>query len=158
MKNSIGLDKKKVKTLIDKLNDLLANYQLYYQNLRGFHWNLKGNDFFTLHVKFEELYNSAQLSIDEIAERIVTLEGVPLHTYSDYVKNSKIKEYKNITTSKETVSKVVENLSILIEKERDTLSSADDAGDESTVDMMTEFIRFQEKTMWMLNSFNYSKK
>ena len=155
MKNSIGLDKSKVKALTEKLNDLLANYQLYYQNLRGFHWNLKGNDFFTLHVKFEELYNAAQLSIDEIAERIVTLEAVPLHTYSDYVKQSSIKEYKNVTSSHETVSKTVENLKILIDKERDALKIADETGDESTVDMMTELIRFQEKTIWMLNSFNH---
>lgn len=154
MKNAIGLDKKKVKIITDKLNDLLANYQLYYQNLRGFHWNLKGNDFFTLHIKYEELYNAAQLSIDEIAERIVTLEGVPLHTYTDYVKNSEIKEHKNVTTSNETVTKVVENLTILIKKERNILELAGDANDESTADMMTELIRFQEKTMWMLNAFN----
>lgn len=154
MKNAIGLDKKKVKTITDNLNDLLANYQLYYQNLRGFHWNLKGNDFFTLHVKYEELYNAAQLSIDEIAERIVTLEGVPLHTYTDYVKKSEIKEHKNVTTSKQSVAKVVENLTILIKKERSILELAGDANDESTADMMTELIRFQEKTMWMLNAFN----
>ena len=105
-------------------------------------------------MKFEELYNAAQLSIDEIAERIVTLEGVPLHTYTDYVKNSTIKEYKDVTTSKETVDNVDTNLSILIKKERDILELAGDASDESTTDMMTELIRFQEKTMWMLNSFN----
>jgi starvation-inducible DNA-binding protein len=155
MKNSIGLDSEKLKDLTEKLNDLLANYQLYYQNLRGFHWNLKGNDFFTLHVKFEELYNAAQESIDEIAERIVTLEAVPLHTYSDYVAKSDIEEHKNVTTSADSVNKVVENLSILINKEREALEVADSAGDESTVDMMTELIRFQEKTMWMLNSFNH---
>lgn len=155
MKNSIGLDKKKVAVLVDKTNDLLANYQIYYQNLRGFHWNLKGNDFFTIHLKYEELYNAAQLSIDEIAERIVTLEGIPLHTYTDYIKHSEIKEYKNITTANETVDKVVENLSILIKKEREILSKANDAGDDVTADIMTELIRFQEKTMWMLNAFNH---
>lgn len=155
MKNSIGLEITKVKVLSEKLNDLLANYQLYYQNLRGFHWNLKGNDFFTLHVKFEELYNAAQLSIDEIAERIVTLEAIPLHTYTDYVEKSTIKEHKNVTTSNETVTKTVESLTILIEKEREALKSAGDAGDESTVDLMTQLIAFQEKTMWMLNSFNH---
>jgi starvation-inducible DNA-binding protein len=144
-----------LKVLSEKLNDLLANYQLYYQNLRGFHWNLKGNDFFTLHVKFEELYNAAQLSIDEIAERIVTLEAIPLHTYSDYVEKSTIKEHKNVTTSNDTVTKTVESLTILIEKERDVLESADDAGDEGTIDLMTQLIAFQEKTMWMLNSFNH---
>jgi starvation-inducible DNA-binding protein len=154
MKNSIGLDKKKVNVLVGKINELLANYQVYYQNLRGFHWNLKGNDFFTLHLKYEELYNAAQLSIDEIAERVVTLEGVPLHTYSDYVKHSEVKEFKNVTTASESVQKVVDSLSILIVKERDILEGANDLGDDVTADIMTELIRFQEKTMWMLNSFN----
>ena len=155
MKNSIGLNTDKITTLTDNLNDLLANYQLYYQNLRGFHWNIKGSNFFTLHEKFEELYNAAQLSIDEIAERIVTLEAVPLHTYSDYVAKSDIKEHKNVSTSDGTVSKVVEDLSILVEKERKTLEIAAEIGDESTVGMVTELISFQEKTMWMLNSFNH---
>lgn len=154
MKNSIGLDKKKLSKLVEQLNDLLANYQLYYQNLRGFHWNLKGNDFFTLHVKYEELYNAAQLSIDEIAERVVTLEGVPLHTFTDYVKQAEVKEYKNVSGAKETVEKVVKSLSVLIVKEREILESANNLSDDVTADIMTELIRFQEKTMWMLNAFN----
>lgn len=153
MKNAIGIDKKKVKKITDGLNNLLANYQLYYQNIRGFHWNLKGNDFFTLHIKYEELYTAAQLSIDEIAERLVTLEAVPLHAFSDYLKESEIKEQKNVTTTKATLAHVVENLAVLIQKERDVLEIAEDATDVTTADMMTELIRFQEKTMWMLNAF-----
>ncbi len=155
MKNSTGLDTKKIKVVTEKLNKLLANYQLHYQNIRGFHWNIKGNDFFTLHVKFEELYNAAQLSIDEIAERIVTLEATPLHTFSDYLANSDIKEHKNVSTSNETVSKTVADLLVLIEKERDIIESADEANDDNTSDMMTALITFQEKTIWMLNSFNH---
>lgn len=67
--NLIGLDKEKSKELVNHLNDLLANYQIFYQNLRGFHWNVKGSNFFELHAKFEEYYNDAIEKVDEIAER-----------------------------------------------------------------------------------------
>ena len=71
--NAIGLDPNKAKQLSEKLNVLLADYSLFYQNTRGFHWNIKGEKFFELHVKFEKLYNDLLLKIDEVAERILTL-------------------------------------------------------------------------------------
>ncbi len=83
--NSIGLSAEKSLALSNDLNELLANFQRYYQNLRGIHWNIRGKRFFDLHVKFEELYNDANIKVDEIAERILTLGGVPLHTYEDYI-------------------------------------------------------------------------
>ena len=86
MKNLIGLDKAKAYELSGMLNQLLADYQVFYQNLRGLHWNIKGKEFFELHLKFEEFYDDAVIKIDEIAERILTLESEPLHTFSDYIK------------------------------------------------------------------------
>lgn len=83
--NSIGLSEEKSEILSTDLNKLLANFQRYYQNLRGIHWNIKGKRFFDLHVKFEELYTDANLKVDLIAERILTLGGVPLHTFEDYI-------------------------------------------------------------------------
>ena len=71
--NSIGLDVKKSAELAAKLNTLLANYSIFYQNTRGYHWNIKGEKFFELHLKFEELYNDLFIKIDEVAERILTL-------------------------------------------------------------------------------------
>jgi starvation-inducible DNA-binding protein len=71
--------------IASELNVLLANYQIYYQNLRGFHWNIQGRDFFELHVKFEELYNDGAIKIDEVAERILTIEATPLHSFTDYL-------------------------------------------------------------------------
>ncbi len=76
---------------------------MFYQNLRGLHWNIKGREFFELHLKFEELYDDAFLKIDEIAERILTLEGQPLHTFSDYLSTSKIKAEKGVTNGVEGV-------------------------------------------------------
>src|ERR1700741_3811543 len=94
-KNQIGLDTAGAEKLAKGLNKLLANYQLFYINTRGFHWNITGQKFFELHVKFEEMYTDALLKIDEIAERVVTLGYTPLHSYTDYLKTSDIKEQKN---------------------------------------------------------------
>ena len=93
--NTIGLPQKESKKLAEELNILLSNFQVYYQNLRGLHWNIRGRRFFDLHLKFEELYNDAQLKIDLIAERVLTLEGVPFHTFSDYIANNKLPIGKN---------------------------------------------------------------
>ncbi len=153
MKNLVGLDKEKTSILVKKLNELLADYQLFYQNLRGLHWNIKGREFFELHVKFEEFYNDAIIKIDEIAERILTLEGEPLHTYSDYINHAEIKEEKSISNGVKGVEIVVKNFAVLILKEREILSLAADAEDEGTVSLMSDYITETEKTLWMLNSY-----
>ena len=153
MKNIIGLDQIKAAQLVEKLNDLIANYQLYYQNLRGFHWNIKGPQFFELHVKFETLYTAANLSIDEIAERILTLGGTPLHTYSSYLAKSEIEEQSNFTTASVTVKAVLDNLSVLISREREIMNLAAEAGDDGTATLIGDYITAQEKEIWMLAAY-----
>jgi len=153
MKNSIGINLEKANKLSDKLNVLLADYQLFYQNLRGLHWNIKGREFFELHLKFEEYYDDAVIKIDEIAERILTLEGEPLHTFTDYLKTSEINEEKGITSGVEGINIIIKNFSILILKEREILSLAAEAEDEGTVSLMSDYISETEKTLWMLNSY-----
>lgn len=151
--NQIGLQKADSKEIAEKLNELLANYHLYYQNLRGFHWNIKGVHFFQLHAKFEELYNIALTKIDEIAERILTIGQTPLHTFSDYVRVASIKEAGNLSGDIETVKATHENLTLLINLEREILSLASETGDEGTVGLLSEDINENEKTLWMLNAF-----
>jgi starvation-inducible DNA-binding protein len=73
--NILGLPVKETEVIVNELNSLLSNYQVYYQNLRGIHWNIRGKRFFDFHVKFEELYNDSQLKVDMIAERVLTLGG-----------------------------------------------------------------------------------
>lgn len=153
MKNLIGLNAEKSKDLAGKLNVLLANYQLYYQNLRGFHWNIKGPGFFELHVKFEELYNEALLSVDEIAERILTLGHTPLHSFTAYVKSATIKEEINVSSAEATVSATVKNLQELVSIERDVMDAAAAAHDEGTLTLISDYIAAQEKTLWMLSSY-----
>ena len=152
-KNIIGLDAIKAKKVADLLNVLLANYQLFYINSRGFHWNIKGEKFFELHLKFEELYTDTQLKIDEIAERILTLGHTPDHTFTDFLKLSKIKEQKNITNGVKAVNSVIDAFSILLTIQRQLLILSAEADDEGTNALMSDYIRQQEKLVWMYSAY-----
>lgn len=151
--NDIGLEIKESKPLVKKLNTLLANYQVYYQNLRNFHWNVTGANFFELHAKFEELYNSANLAVDSIAERILTLGERPYSSYSEYIENSGIREAKEVKDALKMVETVRDNQNELLSLERKTLEAASEAGDEGTVSLMSDFITEKEKVVWMLSAY-----
>ncbi|MCB0726867.1 MAG: DNA starvation/stationary phase protection protein [Ignavibacteriae bacterium] len=153
IKNNIGLDTGLTKDLADKLNNLLANYHIFYMNARGFHWNIKGEKFFELHVKFEELYTDALIKIDEIAERILTLGYSPVHSFSDYVSDSQINEIKNISDGNIAVGSILNGFKILLEAEREILELSEKAKDEGTNSLMSDYIPQQEKLVWMYSSY-----
>jgi len=156
--NQIGLDKSKSKLLADKLNNLLADYMMFYQNTRGLHWNIKGEKFFELHLKFEELYTNLLLKVDEVAERILTLGATPLHTFDDYKSTAKIKSVKDVSDGKQGIQTILEAFEAIIVKQRELLSLSADAGDEGTNALMSDYIREQEKLVWMYSSYlNKSK-
>jgi len=137
----------------EALNKLLANYQLHYQNLRGLHWNIKGPQFFELHAKFEELYTASAQDIDDIAERILALEGSPFHTYTDYLDNAEVAVAKNVKDAKNAVNTVIADLNVLLKVESNVLSAASEAEDEGTADMVTGMIKEHEKSLWMFKSY-----
>jgi starvation-inducible DNA-binding protein len=151
--NQIGLDKKDSKGLSDKMNSLLANYQVFYINARGFHWNITGEKFFELHAKFEELYNDLLLKVDEVAERILTLGHTPLHTFTDYTAIATIKETKNVSNGKEAAQNILESFRNLIVLQREIAEEATASGDEGTNAQMSDYIREQEKTVWMYSAY-----
>jgi len=152
-KTILGLDQVYTNDITLGLNELLASFQTYYQNLRGIHWNIKGKQFFELHVKFEELYTDATIKVDELAERILTLGGVPLHTFEDYQKNSKVAVGKDITNDEESVKLIIASLSSLLILERKLLELSDNASDEGTNSLISDFVSEQEKTIWMMQSW-----
>ncbi len=151
--NHIGLETKQSKSLADGLNDLLANYQVFYMNASGYHWNIRGDKFFELHLKFEELYNDALVKIDEIAERILTLGYTPLHAYSDYIKQSEVGEKKLVSDGYEAVQYVLDGFKVLLVKERALLKLSGESDDEGTNALMSDYIREQEKLVWMYSAF-----
>jgi len=143
-----------VAPIISGLQQLLADYQVYYSNLRGFHWNVKGKDFFVMHAQFENMYNNAAEKIDEIAERILMLDGVPVHRFSDYLKSSQVKEAPVVSSGDEGVAHVMEVTAHFIASERAILKLAAEASDEATVAQMSDYIKEQEKLLWMLVSYS----
>ncbi len=149
----VGLKTDEARKLGVMLNDVLANYQVFYQNIRGYHWNIKGENFFQLHQQFEDLYNRAHDNIDEIAERILTLEETPLHAFSDYIERSKIEETRNISNGRTAAQHVVDSYGVLIGLEREVIDYASEVGDEATADMLTGYTSEQEKSVWMFKSF-----
>lgn len=151
--NGIGLETSKTKDLAKDLNNLLANFQTYYQNLRGIHWNIKGKRFFELHVKFEELYTDANVKVDLVAERILTLGETPFHTFKDYYENAQVPIGKNISQDEKAVALIVDSLVELLKIERLILDKSDKVNDEGTNSMMSDFITEQEKTIWMMKAW-----
>jgi len=149
----IGLGAEVSQQLAEKLNLLLANYQVFYMNARGFHWNIKGDKFFELHLKFEEIYNDSLVKIDEIAERVLTLGHVPLHSFDDYTQNAVIKQARNVSDANEAIRKVLDGYAILLPLERDLLQLSGDHNDEGTNALMSDYIREQEKLVWMYNAY-----
>jgi starvation-inducible DNA-binding protein len=148
----IGLDTQQSEKIIEQLNKLLSNVQILYMNVRGYHWNIKGAEFFMLHEKFEELYNDLAEKADEIAERILMLNGRPVHTFSKYLKAAEISESENVSGMHDCVMEILSGLQFMIRKEREILKMASKNDDEGTVALMSDYIGSQEKLVWMYSS------
>lgn len=151
--NRIGLDKNKSKELADLLNNLLANYSTFYQNTRGYHWNISGDKFFELHLKFEELYNDLFIKIDELAERILTLGHAPQHRFSNYLKQTEIPESNEVTDGDKGINEVLNAFKVLLLKQRQILIVSAEIEDEGTNAQMSDYIREQEKLVWMYSAY-----
>ena len=139
--------------VVDKLNQLLINYQVHYQNLRLFHWNVKGPFFFVLHEKFEELYRDVAEKVDEVAERVLALEGVPQGSLKNILSKADIESKDEVEDPNAMVEAIVNGHNVLIENLRDVLKEAEEANDEGTLDIFTAYIQELEKENWMFKSY-----
>lgn len=150
----LHLDASAANNVVAALQQLLADYQIFYTNLRGFHWNIKGHGFFILHSKFEEMYNDAAEKVDELAERILMLGGEPANKFSDYLKVARIQEVSGVSCGEEALKNILDTYGMFIGEERKLLSLASEAGDEATVALMSDYLKEQEKLVWMLVAFS----
>ena len=146
------LDAARSAKTIEALAQLLADMQVFYTNLRGFHWNVKGNLFYQMHAYFEDAYNAYATHIDDIAERILQLGGQPDSHFSTYLKVAKVQEQCSKCLDELGMAKnVLETYGFLLQEERTILLGLDDS-DAATNDMLTSLIVEQEKAIWMLNA------
>ncbi|MEO2214245.1 Dps family protein [Paenibacillus amylolyticus] len=142
-----------VKSVEQVLNRQVANLNVLYVKIHNYHWYVKGPNFFTLHVKFEEFYNEVTVQMDEIAERILTLKGSPAATMKEYLELSSIQEAAGGEDAKTMVQNLIEDFATLSNEYQEGIEVADAAEDQPTSDMLTGFKADLEKHMWMLRSF-----
>jgi starvation-inducible DNA-binding protein len=139
--------------VVDGLNRLLADATVFYQKLRHYHWNVEGHHFFEMHEKFEEIYDRWADIIDEVAERILMVEGVPLHTLKALLNAASLDEDETIPAADAMVDAVVEDLRALHARAGKVLELAEEAGDRGTANMLDDIRDGMEKDLWMLRAW-----
>mgnify|MGYP001829001192 CR=1 FL=1 len=137
-------------SVADSLNTLLADTTVFYQKLRHYHWNVQGQDFFELHLKFEEVYNKWVVYIDEIAERVIALDTVPLHTLGSMLKHARLAEDEELPEAREMVNRTIADLVSLRESIDGTIGEAEESGDRTTVNILDAIRDGLEADRWML--------
>lgn len=141
------------RTYTQELNTLLASYQIHYQNLRSLHWNIKGQGFFELHLKYEELYNRTLVIVDDLAERILSIGETPMSSFSGYLATSPISELELTHDGATGVAYILSAQQELLKQERNLLEITGDANDEGTNALMSDLIGEKEKTNWMFKAW-----
>ncbi|MCM3720415.1 MULTISPECIES: Dps family protein [Solibacillus] len=141
------------KQLNTQLNDLVATWSVMYTKLHNYHWYVNGPSFFTLHVKFEELYNEVTLNLDEIAERILTKGGKPVATLKEHLELSLIEEASGKEETEEMVSKLITDFNTIMEALNKAMETASEEGDDRTEDLLNAQFQSLEKHTWMLNAY-----
>jgi starvation-inducible DNA-binding protein len=139
--------------LTQAVNKQIANWSVMFIKLHNYHWYVTGPEFFTLHAKFEELYNEAALHIDELAERLLAMGDKPVATMAGALERSSVKEAEGRETAQEMVANIVEDYSTMIQELKQGMELADAANDETTGDLLLSIHSALEKHVWMLNSF-----
>jgi starvation-inducible DNA-binding protein len=139
--------------LASVLNKQIANWSVLYIKLHNYHWYVKGGQFFTLHVKFEEFYNEAALHVDELAERLLAIGGSPVATMRECLELSSVKEANGQENADEMVQSVINDFSIIIGELKEGMSLAGELDDETTGDMLLAIHSGLEKHVWMLTAF-----
>lgn len=141
------------RNVIDGLNGLLADATVFYQKLRHYHWNVAGPEFFELHAKFEEVYTSWAVTIDEVAERVLMVGGVPLHTLAAMVRTASLQEDETTPAAPDMVEAVLADLKAIRTRAGAVIDAAEAAGDRGTVNLLDGIRDGIEKEIWMFGAW-----
>ncbi|MDO4790757.1 MAG: Dps family protein [Porphyromonas sp.] len=151
--NYLHLNEAYAVSAVEKLNKLTANFHVYYSNLRAFHWHVEGSSFFVLHEQLEKMYDGLAENIDEVAERILQLGGTPVRLFKDIESLATLKQAEKVSKESDIVEQVLESISLFIKLEREILALAAENGDDTTVGLISEYLKDQEKLVWMLTAY-----
>lgn len=137
--------------MVEELNKLLSDLNIFYRKLQNYHWNIKGHDFFVVHEKLEEYYNCINEQIDEVAEHILILGGQPLGRMKDYLQISTIQEANNEKLTSDVIYKnVTADITILLNLSKEIKKLAEEKTDYGTSSLIDEYISDYSKKLWML--------
>mgnify|MGYP000213655442 CR=1 FL=1 len=139
--------------LTNQLNELVATWSVMYTKLHNYHWYVNGPSFFTLHTKFEELYNEVTLNLDEVAERILSKGGKPVATLKEHLALSLIEEASGKETTEQMVEITIADFETIMKALKQAMATASEAGDDRTEDLLNATYQSLEKHAWMLNAF-----
>jgi starvation-inducible DNA-binding protein len=139
--------------VIEGLNQLLADATVFYQKLRHYHWTVSGRHFYELHVKFEALYTLWADAVDQIAERILMLDGIPLHTLASMLHEARLVEDETVPAAQEMVAAIHADLLRMHTEAGEVIGLAEEAGDRGTANVLDALRDTMEKDMWMLEAW-----
>lgn len=141
------------KKLNGQLNELVATWSVLYTKLHNYHWYVNGPSFFTLHTKFEELYNEVTINLDDIAERILSKGGKPVATLKEHLELSLIEEASGKESTEEMVETTIADFQTIMKALKKAMEAASEAGDDRTEDLLNATFQSLEKHAWMLNAY-----
>ncbi|MCB9640570.1 MAG: DNA starvation/stationary phase protection protein [Myxococcales bacterium] len=139
--------------VLEGLLGLMANSSVFYQKLRNYHWNVRGEKFFELHLKFEELYNEWAAVVDELAERILMLGGSPLGTLTSILERATLKEESGRPASREMVQRLSDDLDALLKQMESVIELSEEVKDRKTTNVLDGIGDQQRVHLWMLRSW-----
>ncbi|HHC8893333.1 TPA: Dps family protein [Staphylococcus aureus] len=139
--------------VVKELNQQVANWTVAYTKLHNFHWYVKGPNFFSLHVKFEELYNEASQCVDELAERILAVGGNPVGTLTECLEQSIVKEAAKGYSAEQMVEELSQDFTNISKQLENAIEIAGNAGDDVSEDMFIGMQTSVDKHNWMFKSY-----
>lgn len=139
----------------ETLNKLIANQGVFYIKLHQYHWHVQGHHFFTLHEKFEELYNETTEYMDAFAERLIAKRVRPLSTLKQFLAHASIEEeeYLEKMSAEEMVNDIIIDFSKIRDLVKEGAKEAEQAGDNVTEDMLIDYNEYIDTTVWMLSAY-----
>lgn len=141
-----------MKNLIKELNKEVANLGVLYVKLHAYHWNVSGKQFKNLHELFEEYYNEVTEQLDEVAERVLQLEGYPLATLKEYLEVTTLNEATTKENTEEMIKEILNNFEQLNNEFKEIIKLAQELEDEVTADIFIGFQKTYQKNIWMLKA------
>lgn len=153
-KIDIGITQADRLKVAEGLKHLMADSYTLYLQTHNFHWNVEGPQFRELHLMFEEHYMELAVAVDDVAERIRTLDVPAPGTYKELARLSSIKEVEGVPDGKTMVDTLTRGHEQVVKTCRQVLKLAQSADDESTSALASDRMRIHEKTAWMLRALN----